>query len=510
MMNDIYGQLSFDLSLPADQEQYSENKSPVASLLEPELHRQCSDCGSVKPVSEFSRTGWKKTYRSLCKECRNKTARALHQMRKGSTSTRASRLTAAAKSRAALKGLPFGLTVEWVQSALDSGVCEATGIAFDLTSKRGWNTPSLDQIRAGEGYTMANTRVILFGLNAACGNWGENKVIEMANAIVKKRRERSDALQKRLTENLKKRTAELGSTLYRLTWKPWTTPLGVSRFRLRASVLRTSGTGSSGWPTPTSCAATGAGQQGRDGGLNIQTAALLASWATPSARDWRSASGSTEFLAERAEQTRGKPLSEQAFTLAGWPTPNAHFVDAKPNPPVTTGRKPSDPQIGLADVAVHLASWPTPMAGTPAQKGYNAAGNTDSSRKTVELLVLPMPARLTASGEMLIGSSAGMDGGGQLNPAHSRWLQGLPIAWDVCAPTATRSTRKPRTRSSPPTSNPSDMDTQLPEPKTAERSMDSSWQLYEQMKAEYLRQNPLASADEIEEAMKRGAHTNGL
>lgn len=29
--------------------------------------------------------------------------------------------------------------------------------------------------------------------------------------------------------------------------------------------------------------------------------------------------------------------------------------------------------------------WPTPMAGTPAQKGYNAAGNTDSSRRTVEL-----------------------------------------------------------------------------------------------------------------------------
>lgn len=54
------------------------------------------------------------------------------------------------------------------------------------------------------------------------------------------------------------------------------------------------------------------------------------------------------------------------------------------------------------------------------------------------------------------------------------------------------------------------MDTQLPEPKTAERSMDSSWQLYEQMKAEYLRTHPNASADEIEEAMRLAAHTNGL
>ncbi len=30
--------------------------------------------------------------------------------------------------------------------------------------------------------------------------------------------------------------------------------------------------------------------------------------------------------------------------------------------------------------------WPTPMAGTPTQNGYNEAGNTDSSRKTVAVL----------------------------------------------------------------------------------------------------------------------------
>ena len=118
------------------------------------------------------------------------------------------------------------------------------------------------------------------------------------------------------------------------------------------------------------------------------------------------------------------------------------------------------------NASASLAGWPTPMAGTPAQNGNNAAGNTDSSRKTVALagwpttttqdsagsraygykgqafMTLTDAAFSADSGPTLTGSPVATASGGQLNPAHSRWLMGLPAAWDDCAPTVTRSSRR--------------------------------------------------------------------
>lgn len=107
----------------------------------------------------------------------------------------------------------------------------------------------------------------------------------------------------------------------------------------------------------------------------------------------------------------------------------------------------------VLDVVAQLASWPTPQAmdalapmeyerrlNHPSRPGRNVSGNLR------EVVTQCTPVRLTASGEMLTGCCAGTKSSGQLHPAHSRWLMGLPEEWDCCGVMAMRSFRRLRRR----------------------------------------------------------------
>jgi hypothetical protein len=133
-------------------------------------------------------------------------------------------------------------------------------------------------------------------------------------------------------------------------------------------------------------------------------------------------------------------ISDKDYT--GWPTPTTR--DWKDG-----GQCNNVGVNSLLGRAVWLTGWPTPLA------SYAKGGKYSYSQGNHEKIVLKLagvaeiagPIRVTATGEMLTGSDAGTESGGQLNPAHSRWLMGLPPGWDVCAPTVMQSSRKSRKRS---------------------------------------------------------------
>lgn len=93
----------------------------------------------------------------------------------------------------------------------------------------------------------------------------------------------SVALRLSLVSRLKQRLPMAGLTLFKMTWKESTTPLRRSVSLLRASVLRTSGTGCGGWPTP--CSQDGPNGGPAQGSDRLPGAACLAHWPTTTTTD---------------------------------------------------------------------------------------------------------------------------------------------------------------------------------------------------------------------------------
>ena len=137
---------------------------------------------------------------------------------------------------------------------------------------------------------------------------------------------------------------------------------------------------------------------------------------------------SVSLLRASAHRTFGSDCSS-------WPTPIVGDTTGGPRPP--DSRRGAAPGL---QTAAHLTSWPTASARDwKDTSGMSLTGTNPDGSTRSRLDQLPRVAGLTA-----IGSPAATAKPGQLNPAHSRWLMGLPPEWDACAPTVMPSSRKSR------------------------------------------------------------------
>jgi hypothetical protein len=92
---------------------------------------------------------------------------------------RAMCLIAGARTRSRNKGIRFELDgfAGDLQCRIDRGICELSGVKFDLSPGRKATSPSLDRINPKLGYVPCNVRVICHALNAALGDWGEDALL---------------------------------------------------------------------------------------------------------------------------------------------------------------------------------------------------------------------------------------------------------------------------------------------------------------------------------------------
>ena len=217
-------------------------------------------------------------------------------------------------------------------------------------------------------------------------------------------------LKQCLVNRLKQRLPTGGSTLFKMTWKEKVTPSRQSVSLLRASGLRTSGKDSGSWPTPVA------------NDDNKSPEAHLAMKQRMGVRD-----GSNS---NRTEITSLQVMAKTA--LSSWPTTTRDHKDGSQCDNV--------PLNALLGRVAWLASWPTPLVNDELGSTHCYGPKTKDGSERKRFWKLPGAANLT--GPDATGSPAATASGGQLNPAHSRWLMGYPTEWDDCAPTVTPSSRK--------------------------------------------------------------------
>lgn len=156
-------------------------KTPARSYKIPNWLGLCVTCGRSKEEVNFGsgRAG----------EC-NPCAKARWGL-DNQVKIRAQRLYGNAQKRAKALGWPepdFGS--RWIEDKIQAGVCEVTGLPFDLTTqvnstvhaKNPW-VPSIDRIDSSKPYSKNNVQIVVFMYNVCKAEFAHVDVVKFCRAV---------------------------------------------------------------------------------------------------------------------------------------------------------------------------------------------------------------------------------------------------------------------------------------------------------------------------------------
>lgn len=445
MIQGICGRTFIASSESADQPLFLESKSPTPPGPDGPLMLTCTKCGVEKPSSDFYKNRGKHAsssgYHAQCKTCckerqaayRTGTKRRRSDShRKYRDENRARVLVNAARTRAKQAGIPFDLDehVDAIQTRIDRGFCELTGLPLRVEGGRTWDSPSLDRIVPELGYEITNVRVVLFAVNVMMNTWGEEPILTVADAIRTQREQDEAHPLFKWEQRLKERLASIGSTESSLIWTRSVTPQGLPISRLAVSTRHTNEIGSTGsqWSTPRA-------SDGEKGGPNMSFGAggqplpaqmhQASPWVTPSARDWKDSAG---MATEAGDRNRVDQLPRQmAQNAVHWMTPTVEDASRQGSAAAWMKYREEQhfPSARLRNEVQMVAAYMP----TPTVADEQGGRKTRSGSRSNEPLLNGLCFEMEPTGPTPNGSSATTTKRGAPNPVFAFWLMGFPDEW---------------------------------------------------------------------------------